>query len=362
MSSPCVGVGPTAPVSTYGVVQFGVMLAVVVFMLVTAGVTVYMRQFRRRLRLRSMTPLVFGSFIGAGFILIRIVFDLVGIEHFPCTLNVLLFFMVPVVAFIPDLVSIAVFLSKQARRQALNANLIQAMNNLAVEQHGDDLQKRATVAEYFAGLWNYLVELLEVVWCFSGTPSARYASKIGSGKKISTLRETSYEMFTIFLVAVPYIIAAIVRILTMPPYHPSAQCNGCILNWEDCVIMFVVTSVAGTPWVAMMTKARARKVPDPLAYVNDTLVSTVVIMPMAIACGVLFSVDPDGLMRSQQVDWMILDMATIVFIHVLRTVVQLYRTRRIHKLGEANVRLIDILFDAKGSLLFEKHLISGESP
>ena len=362
-ASICAAIGPTAPASLYGVVQFGVMLFVVIFMLVTAALTLYYRQFRRRLRIRSVLPLLYGSVIGAGFILVRIVFDLIGIEYFPCTLNVLLFYMVPVINFAPDLVSIAVFLSKQARRQHLNAKLIQAMNNLqaAEDPNSEDSKRWATAIDYFAGLWNYLVELLVVVWCFSGSPTARYASRLGNGRKMSFMRELSYEMITIFLLTIPHITTAIVRIVSMPPYHPSAGCMGCMLNWDDFIIMLVVTIASGVPFTVMMFKARMKQVPDPLAYINDSMVSSAIIFPMAVSSAVLFSSDPGGLMRSQQVDWMILDMAAILYIHLVRTVFQLYRSLRMHKLNEANVKLIDILFDAQGSLLFEKHLIAGKT-
>ena len=80
-------------------------------------------------------------------------------------------------------------------------------------------------------------------------------------------------------------------------------------------------------------------------------------MPLFLCTAVLLIVDPNGLMQSQQVDWHIFEMIAIIFLHIIRTTFQLYRTRRMHKLGEKNVNLIDILADGRGSILFEKHLI-----
>jgi hypothetical protein len=352
MTSPCFGQGPTAPASEYGLIQFIVMMVIVISMLVSACFTLYMRQYRRRLRIRSFLPLLFGSFGGAALIVIRISYDLVGIEYLPCSLTVSIFYLVAVIVIGPDLVSIAVFLSKQAKRQALNATVAQALADAA-----PDIElKHATIFVYFADLRTYLLNLWDVIGCYSLDEAKPYRQSM---TKASMLREASYEIIANIIFCSPYIAALVARVFATPVYHPSNACTGCILDYIDCLLVVLITAVLGIPVIIMTLRVRKRDVPDPLFYIFDTETSTFVMTPLSLSCGILFSIDPGGLMKSQKVDWMIFEMSTIVYIHFVRTVLQLYRTRRFHKLNEANVRLIDILSDAKGSLLFEKHLIAG---
>jgi len=357
MSGPaCAGQGPTAPASTYGVAQFAVVIVAVIYMILTSIITLYMRRFRRRLRVRSLLPIVLGSTGGIAFVLIRAVYDLIGIEHFPCTLLVAMYYIFPIVVVSTDLVSIVSFLAKQYKRQTLNANTLQALQKLHQDQ-GEDGAPRTTVRVYFEGLWNYLLGLSEVT-SFSGRFNEKFWFRTPP-IKVSLTSELSYEFIAALLFSSPYIIAMIIRIYTVPAYDPANGCTGCLLGWEDLVIATAVTLFCGIPIASLIIRARVKNIPDPLAYLFDVQISFVIILSLILTSSILFIVDPQGLMRSQQVDWYVFEMIAIVYIHSMRTVVQLARTRRMHKLGEANVKLLDILSDPRGAILFEKHLIAG---
>jgi hypothetical protein len=68
-------------------------------------------------------------------------------------------------------------------------------------------------------------------------------------------------------------------------------------------------------------------------------------------------VDPNELMKSQQVDWHIFSMILIGFLNFQRASLQMIRTKRLQNNAEKNVHLLDILADNKSAILFEKHLI-----
>ena len=82
--------------------------------------------------------------------------------------------------------------------------------------------------------------------------------------------------------------------------------------------------------------------------------------PILIISSALLVTDPNNAMKNQMMDWHLIMFILILGLHMQRTVFQLLRTRRIHKMGEKHVNLIDILSDPRGSLLFEKHLIGGK--
>jgi hypothetical protein len=353
-SEVCLGVGPTAPAGTYGLVQFIILTIICIFMLITAIATLYMRNFRRRLRLRSILPIVSGSFVAIILIMIRASYDLIGIEYFPCTLTMSMHYLNPVFVVGPDLVSIASFLAKQYKRQTLNSNTLLALDKL--EHEVEVTHRRTTVREFFLGLWNFLLALAELT-SLSGKIDEKFWARIPH-QRISPLRELAYESVAVLIYASAFIIALIIRINTMPPFSIEAGCTGCLMNWQDLLILSTITLFLGIPVSLMAVRTRRHHIPDPLGYINDMEVSAVLTSPLVLACGVLYSTDPNGLMKSQQVDWFIFEMAAMIYVHCLKTVVQLYRTRRIQKLGEQNVRLLDVLADAKGALLFEKHLIA----
>lgn len=79
-----------------------------------------------------------------------------------------------------------------------------------------------------------------------------------------------------------------------------------------------------------------------------------------MASSVLLALDPGNAMKNQQMDWHYLELILVWTLHMQRTSFQLWRTRRIQKLAEKNINLIDILSDPRASLLFEKHLIGGK--
>ena len=72
---------------------------------------------------------------------------------------------------------------------------------------------------------------------------------------------------------------------------------------------------------------------------------------------ILAAVDPGNLMQQQEVDWYVFESAVAVLLHMRRCVLQMYRVSRLHKLGEQQIRLIDLLEDPHASILLEKYLM-----
>ena len=81
--------------------------------------------------------------------------------------------------------------------------------------------------------------------------------------------------------------------------------------------------------------------------------------PILITSCILLATDPNNAMKNQQMDWHLITFIVVWGLHFQRTTIQLLRVRRIQKLAERRVNLIDILADPAAELLFEKHLIAG---
>jgi len=89
----CFGVGPTqGATNPYSMGQFVSFMIFSALMVLTAVATLYMRKWRRRLRVRTPAPIFISSFGGMVIILIRISYDLIGRQYFPCSWNLTLFY------------------------------------------------------------------------------------------------------------------------------------------------------------------------------------------------------------------------------------------------------------------------------
>jgi hypothetical protein len=90
----CDGVGPSYTASeTYGLGQLAFFASIVVVMFTLTSFALYRRRFRRRLRIRSPVPLLVGSYLGFALIIIRAYYNYVGREYFPCTFDLVLYYL-----------------------------------------------------------------------------------------------------------------------------------------------------------------------------------------------------------------------------------------------------------------------------
>jgi hypothetical protein len=90
----CYGVGPSQPAGkNFSIVQIAIVIPVGFLMLVTAVLLLYMRRYRRRIRIRSPLPVILGSFGGLIIIIIRASYDYIGREYLSCTLDVAMFYL-----------------------------------------------------------------------------------------------------------------------------------------------------------------------------------------------------------------------------------------------------------------------------
>lgn len=91
----CVGVGPTEPVrDPYKTTQLVIFSIIAVFILTTTLFFLWRRANRRRLRHRSLVPIVFGSIFGTVFMMTRVHYNYVGKQYFACTFSTVLYYLV----------------------------------------------------------------------------------------------------------------------------------------------------------------------------------------------------------------------------------------------------------------------------
>ena len=62
-------------------------------MILSGILTLHGRRFRRRLRIRSVLPIVLGNFIGSCYFFLRGSYDFIGREYMSCTLNVTIYYL-----------------------------------------------------------------------------------------------------------------------------------------------------------------------------------------------------------------------------------------------------------------------------
>lgn len=95
---------------------------------------------------------------------------------------------------------------------------------------------------------------------------------------------------------------------------------------------------------------------DPLLYRRDAFATSMMLSISWIGYALAVA-DPGNLMSEQTINWFMWESIAILLLHTYRCVFQLYRVAKFHKLGEQQIRLIDILQDHKAAILFEKHLM-----
>ena len=236
----CSGVGPTdVPQDPGRIVKLVISLAVGVFIVVTSFWYLYVRQYRRRLRIRSLNPIVMGSFGSAIVIFIRAGYNFVGRQYLPCGSELALAYLFFILNLAPDNLSVASFLVKQSLRRQLaaptfgadrakhsnvdaerkKASGITRENSLsrvpsssvgsgAVPQQQllDDMSSTqvhksgwATPKRWFMGFWNHF-------FMFSDSTQFRPSAQIHFNRKwrfkdvpyVSPLRELSYDILVRF--------------------------------------------------------------------------------------------------------------------------------------------------------------------
>ena len=248
------------------------------------------------------------------------------------------------------------FFGKQFRRQHLNAHTLHALAELKDTSSETIL---GTFVEYYRGLWNFSLSILEVAFCWRRFEERNWYH---SNRKVSLIRETSYEFIWVVMFSLPYIFALIIRIETNPFLQPTTGCTGCIVQWQDVVIASCIVTIYSLPVLNFVYQARTHKIPDPLNYLYDLTLTTVFSIPFSIAVAILLPVDPYHLMKSQKMDWHLIDCALWFSLAIYRTMLQIYRTTVMHRIGEQQIKLLDVLIDTNGKLaiLFEKHLMAGK--
>jgi len=206
------------------------------------------RQFRRRLFIRSLNPIVLGSLGSAICLLIRAGYNYVGREHLSCTGNLALIYCFFILNVVSENMFVASFMVKQGfRAKFTNIALVAATkehkhqdakiantsrmassraisdadlpyysqsqtghsSSIAHDQAGIwrypmrlwialGLKEVATPAKWFRGFWNYFLTMFDAVAIYSGTvlvfTHAKFRFKSEDNKFVSPIRELSYEM------------------------------------------------------------------------------------------------------------------------------------------------------------------------
>jgi hypothetical protein len=152
----------------------------------------------------------------------------------------------------------------------------------------------------------------------------------------------------------PCLLALFVRVATGPAFVPRDGCTGCGLVLTDFVIatsLLFVYAVAGVRGLA-----RARASSNPFGSFEIALGSMGFAFPVLLVMYALAFADPGSLMQTQTFDWFVLENITTIVLHVVRAPLQVLQARRAHVAGGHNVRLVELLEDKAGALLFENAL------
>jgi hypothetical protein len=167
---------------------------------------------------------------------------------------------------IPDGIAATVFASKQYQRKKLNAATLQAIQN-RMKNSADNERHHATVAEYFQGFWDMLIEIFEVSFLLKVDSKLYYHR---SKRRVSTARQSSYEIILIVLYSLFFcILPLIIRVSTAEFLFSSNGCTGCVIAWEDLVIVNTLSTLVLMPLGAIFYIAGKYDIPDPLMYIID---------------------------------------------------------------------------------------------
>ena len=164
----------------------------------------------------------------------------------------------------------------------------------------------------------------------------------------------SYEVVAVALLMLPSFAALFARLATDPIF--TAGCTGCPVQLTDLVVVLGLALVPYPLTLRMALKIWNR--PDPLGYMGSVVFTLAVGAPLGLIGAVVTYVDPGGLMRAQDVDWFVLEMSTLLLLLFPRLPGLVVRTLRVHREKVSNLRLLDVLSDQRGALLFERFLAS----
>jgi len=166
---------------------------------------------------------------------------------------------------IPDIISASAFLAKQYQRHMMNASTLQALEKRVKERADQDERTFSTVTEYLQGLWDFFLGITALAWAFTIDKRLWYHPV----RKPSLLRETSYELITVMITAVPFIVALILRLELVPRNRIENKCTGCIIEWQDILITSVLVMILMLPAAVLVYKVKSLNIPDPLFSLLD---------------------------------------------------------------------------------------------
>ena len=212
----------------------------------------------------------------------------------------------------------------------------------------------ASFKTWMIGFYNYELVMMELY-----APCVKFSGYWINEEKfrsVSKGRLTSYELATNVFLMLPYVIACIIRVRSEPAFLIENGCTGCKVLLTDWVIVVLLFLLYIPPFAGVAY--HHRDVPDALMFRKDAKRAALIGGAFGFIGSLLALFDPGSIMQSQIFDWFTFEMLTVLFFHCMRCILQLWRTARIHKLVEQHITLIEVLSDGKGSLLFEKHLIS----
>ena len=195
------------------------------YVLITSVMYLYMRNYRRRLKIRSMNPIVTSSIGSAIIIIIRGVYNYVGRENLLCSSSTSFMYIFCILNLVPDNMAVSQFLSKQKYRQEMMSRGVSVARkeHAADSMGGGDGKKLsrelstrdsrgptgvfddstvmahrggfASPIRYAKGFWNHWLTISESMQIQSGSKIVFHpARRFPEDPYISQLRELSYEM------------------------------------------------------------------------------------------------------------------------------------------------------------------------
>lgn len=386
----CAGAGPSdvpvEPSRTIGLVFY---VSAAIFMLVTSIWYIYMRQYRRRLKIRALNPIVTGSMGSACIILVRAYYNYVGREYFSCSANLAFAYLFFLFNLVPDNLLVSSFLIQQKLREHFATAAVVPSHNAGpasnkvepadkvkrsseqapkVENQsvvtggmsaGDSStflgHKFATPVTWAKGFWNHFLLFQDSVQFQSGSKINFHSKwRFREDTRVSSGRELTYDMALTAIYSGSLFFGMGMRLGLVPVLQVANGCTGCTMLWEDIPILFACVF-----WLAFLQTlilVRTRSIVDPLNYKSDLTVQSS-LTGLAWISYILVVTDPGGRMQSQNTDWFFIESAAALILHCHRCILQLWRVSRIHKKAEQNIRLIDVLQDPKAAIMFEKYLM-----
>jgi hypothetical protein len=217
-------------------------------------------------------------------------------------------------------------------------------------------QLRVSPSRWFAGFWNHFLTIADSTAIFSSGSEINFHTKVRftEDAHVGPLRELSYDMLTSLIFSGPLFFGLGMRIGLVPIYQPENGCTGCTLLPEDVPIAFSCVFFLAVMLIILL--CRTKGISDPFGYRDDANHLSQ-ITTLAWVGYILAAVDPGNLMKEQKIDWFIMESLAAFLAHNYRCVYQMYRVARLHRLGEQQIRLIDLLQDQRAAIMFEKYLM-----